>query len=186
MKRLSRSFWLKVVVTFGAVSGFIALYEVTIPDSRYSMLPLGLELWRDPTAVPAPGTRLPFSATAYCKGMVTSSGVAAQAGVVAADPSLLPVGSVIDLYVADAATYNGIYTILDTGPEIKGREVDVYIWSCFEALRFGRRSAHVTVLRLGWNPRATARSLVDRLLRRPENSQPLPARPLPITPGSQN
>jgi 3D (Asp-Asp-Asp) domain-containing protein len=122
---------------------------------------------------------VPFIATAYCKGFVTNSGVAVQKGVMAADPSLLPIGSVVDFDVEDSQ-YDGIYTILDTGPEVKGREVDVYMWSCYEALRFGRKRSHITVLRLGWNPRATTPPLVDRIFRRPEASPPLPSRPLPI------
>jgi len=179
--RLSQSFWWKALVTIVAATAFAAFYEVTIPDSKFSMLPLSFERWLDPSASPTPGARVAFSATAYCKGMVTSSGVAAQRGVVAADPAILPVGSVIDMNMDDDK-YDGIYTILDTGPEIKGREVDLYMWSCYEALAFGRRSAHVTVLRLGWNPRATTTSLVDRLLRRAESKAPLPSRPLPIDP----
>jgi 3D (Asp-Asp-Asp) domain-containing protein len=183
--RLARSFWWKALVTAIAVGGFLALYEVTIPDSKFSMLPLAFERFLDPSAPPAPGARIAFSSTAYCKGLVTSSGVAVQKGVMAADPTLLPVGSVIDFSVNEAK-YDGIYTILDTGPEIQGREVDIYLWSCYEALRFGRRSAHVTVLRLGWNPAATTPSLVDRIFRRPEAPAPLPSRPLPIAPGGQN
>ena len=87
-------------------------------------------------------------------------------------------------FSANDPNYDGIYTILDTGPEIQGREVDVYMWSCNEALRFGRRSAHVTVLRLGWNPAATTPSLMDRIFRRAEPNAPLPSRPLPVAPGS--
>ncbi len=183
--RLARSFWGKAFVTIVAASAFVWLYEVTIPDSKFSMLPLGFERWGDPSAAPTPGARVAFSATAYCKGLVTNSGVAVQHGSVAADPSILPIGSVIDLNLDDDK-YDGIYTILDTGPEIRGRELDVYMWSCFEALRFGRRPAHVTVLRLGWNPRATTPRLVDRILRRPEPKPPLPSRPLPIAPDGQN
>jgi 3D (Asp-Asp-Asp) domain-containing protein len=183
--RLARSFWWKAFVMLSAMVGFVAVYEVTIPDSKFSMLPLALERFLDPSAPPAPGARVPFSATAYCKGLVTSSGVAVQKGVIAADPTLLPVGSVIDFSVNDAK-YDGIYTILDTGPEIHGHEVDVYMWSCYEALRFGRKSAHVTVLRLGWNPGATTPSLIDRIFRRspPKEEAPsLPSRPLPVAPG---
>jgi 3D (Asp-Asp-Asp) domain-containing protein len=176
---LTRSFWLKAFVTIVAVGSFVRLYEVTIPDSKISMLPLDFERALDPTAPPAPGVRLAFSATAYCKGMVTSSGVAVQTGVVAADPALLPVGSVIDVHIGDQR-YDGIYTVLDTGPEIQGRDVDLYMWSCNEALSFGRRAARVTVLRMGWNPRATTRSFVDRLFKRPDNASPLPSRPLPL------
>src|SRR6185503_1961096 len=171
--RLSQSAPWKVFITLLAIGGFVWLYEVTIPDSKYSMLPLALEQFLDPSAPPVPGARVSFSATAYCKGLVTTSGVAAQKGVMAADPSLLPVGSVIDFSINDPK-YDGIYTILDTGPEIHGREVDVYMWSCFDALKFGRKSAHVTVLRLGWNPAATMPSLMDRIFRRTEQREPLP------------
>jgi 3D (Asp-Asp-Asp) domain-containing protein len=124
-----------------------------------------------------PGARLAYSATAYCKGIVTTSGVAVQSGVAAADPELLPVGSVVEI---DSLTerYNGIYTIMDTGPAVQGRQVDVYMWSCNEALEFGRRPIHLTVLRLGWNPRATTPSFLDRFLKRGEQV-PLPARPFP-------
>jgi 3D (Asp-Asp-Asp) domain-containing protein len=42
---------------------------------------------------------------------------------------------------------------MDTGPAVNGRHVDLYLWSCNEALSFGRRDAVITVLRLGWHPR---------------------------------
>lgn len=177
---LTRSWMGKALVTFVAVAGFVWLYEDTIPDSKFSMLPLGFEAPADPAVPPVPGQRQTFSATAYCKGLVTSSGVAAQTGVVAADPALLPVGSVVELTVDDAR-YDGIYTVLDTGPEIRGRDVDVYMWSCYEALEFGRRPARVTVLRLGWNPKATTPTFINRLFKRPGHAPaPLPSRPLPL------
>ncbi len=177
--RISRSLWLKGLVMLAAVGGFVWLYEETIPDSKLSVRPIGFDTPLDPTNRPAPGVRQAFSATAYCKGLVTSAGVAAQTGVVAADPSLLPIGSVVDVTVDDER-YSGIYTVLDTGPEIKGRDVDIYMWSCHEALRFGRRPARVTVLRLGWNPRATTPSFINRLFNRPDTKMPLPSRPLPL------
>jgi 3D (Asp-Asp-Asp) domain-containing protein len=179
---LARSFWWKALVT--AVSGgvFIWLLQETILDSKYVTRPLTLiEPAFDPIANPAPGARLAFTATAYCKGQITSSGVNVQNGVTAADPTLLPTGSVVQLDFTDDK-YDGIYTVLDTGPEIQGRELDVYMWSCTEALEFGRRPVRMTVLRLGWNPHATTRSLMDRLLRKPQapaEPDPLPSRPLP-------
>jgi hypothetical protein len=57
--------------------------------------------------------------------------------------------------------------VLDTGPAIQGRKIDLYMWSCHEALAFGRKPVRLTVLRLGWNPRATAPGFLDRLFRRP-------------------
>lgn len=164
---LARSFWWKAIVTALGAGLFVWLLEATMLDSRYVLLPLSLiEPNFDPTAPPAPGARLAFTATAYCKGMVTSSGVTAQSGVTAADPTLLPAGSVVQLdFKADQ--YDGIYTVLDTGPEVQGREIDLYMWSCNEALRFGRTPVRMTVLRLGWNPHATTRSFFDRFRARP-------------------
>jgi 3D (Asp-Asp-Asp) domain-containing protein len=173
----ARSGWQKLFATVVLLIVFIAIYDVTIRDSRYSVLP-GLTRAADPSGAPVPGVQLAFSATAYCKGLVTSSGVAAQAGVMAADPALLPVGSVVD-FAVDNPKYDGIYTILDTGPEIRGREVDLYIWSCYEALDFGRRPAKLTVLRLGWEPKATTERWFDRLFKKPGSKAPLPSRPLP-------
>jgi len=171
---ISGSFWRKSIVTAVAACAFISWYEVTALDSKYAARQVTL---RETSALPMPGARLSYSATAYCKGIVTTSGVAVQSGVAAADPELLPVGSVVEI---DSLTerYNGIYTIMDTGPAVQGRQVDVYMWSCNEALEFGRRSIHLTVLRLGWNPRATTPSFLDRFLKRGEQV-PLPARPLP-------
>jgi 3D (Asp-Asp-Asp) domain-containing protein len=171
---ISGSFWRTSFVTTVAACGFVSLYEVTALDSKYAARNAVL---RETTALPAPGARLAFSATAYCKGLETASGVAVQSGIVAADPELLPVGSVVEIDSLPGR-YNGIYTVLDTGPAVQGRQVDVYMWSCNEALQFGRRPIHLTVLRLGWNPRATSPSFFDRIFRRPD-PPPLPSRPLP-------
>jgi 3D (Asp-Asp-Asp) domain-containing protein len=141
---LSGSFWRRGVATAVAACGFVSVYEVTILDSKYAARQAVL---RDTTARPSPGARLAFSATAYCKGIQTTSGVAVQTGIAAADPELLPVGSVIEVDSLPAK-FNGVYTVLDTGPAIQGREIDIYMWSCNEALQFGRRPVHLTVLRL--------------------------------------
>src|SRR3954463_4045548 len=171
---ISDRFWRRTIVTAIAAIGFVSLYEVTALDSKYAARFATLH---DASAMPLPGARLAFSATAYCKGIVTASGVPVQTGVAAADPELLPVGSVVEIDSLPQK-YNGIYTVMDNGPPGQGRQVDVYMWSCNEALQFGRRPIHLTVLRLGWNPRATTPSFLDRLFKRPEQ-QPLPARPLP-------
>src|ERR1700722_12450790 len=141
---IARSLWRKAIVTVVAAAAFVSLYEVTILDSKYAAV------LREATGLPAPGAREPFSATAYCKGITTTSGVPAQAGIAASDPQLLPVGSVIEIDSSEKP-YNGIYTIMDTGPSVQGRQIDIYMWNCNEALDFGRRLIHLVVLRLGWN-----------------------------------
>ena len=173
---ISGSFWRKVLVTGVAAVAFASLYETTILDSKYAARQATL---RETVALPMPGARLAFSATAYCKGITTASGVPVQSGILAADPELLPVGTVVDVDSLPLK-YNGVYTVLDTGPAVQGREIDVYMWSCNEALIFGRRPVHLTVLRLGWNPRATTPSFMDRFFKKPE-PPPLPSRPLPQT-----
>ena len=173
---ISDRFWRRTIVTAIAAIGFVSLYEVTALDSKYVAR---LATLHETLALPMPGSRLAFSASAYCKGIVTASGVPAQTGIAAADPELLPVGSVIEIDSLPQK-YNGIYTVMDTGPAVQGRQVDVYMWSCYEALEFGRKPIHLTVLRLGWNPRATTPSFLDRFFKRQAPApEPLPARPLP-------
>ena len=174
---ISGSFWRKTVVTVVAAGGFVWFFEATILDSKYAAR---LATRLDTSALPAPGARLTFTATAYCKGFVTTSGVAAQNGIAAADPELLPVGSVVEVGSL-SPRYNGIYTILDTGPSVQGRVVDLYMWNCNEAQGFGRQSIRLTVVRLGWNPHATTPGFMDRFFGKPERA-PLPSRPLPLEP----
>jgi 3D (Asp-Asp-Asp) domain-containing protein len=171
---LSGCFWRKVVVTLIAALAFVSLYEVTALDSRYVARSA---VQRDTVALPEPGVRVAFRATAYCKGFQTTSGVVVQTGIAAADPELLPVGSVVEIDSLPRK-YNGVYTILDTGPSVQGRRLDLYMWSCNEALQFGQQPLHVTVLRLGWNPRASAPGFFDRFFTRPETPE-LAARPFP-------
>jgi hypothetical protein len=77
------------------------------------------------------------------------------------------VGSVIQVYRL-GERYNGIYTIMDTGPAVQGRHIDIYLWSCNEALQLGRRDIAINVLRLGWNPKASGPNLIERLFRQRE------------------
>jgi 3D (Asp-Asp-Asp) domain-containing protein len=172
MRIISRSHSRKAVALLIAIAGFVLVYETRILDSeRYSWILGRGEL-------PTPGSRLQFSATAYCKGSTTASGVRVRTGVAAADPTLLPVGSVVNIGTGDSK-YNGVYTVMDTGPEVKGRELDLYIWSCYEALRFGRKPVQVTVLRLGWDPQASSPTLIDRLFRHREAARRTPPPELP-------
>jgi 3D (Asp-Asp-Asp) domain-containing protein len=169
---LSRSSRRKIVVTCGAIVGFWLVYEVTIIDSRSAA---GQAQLVEETAMPAPGLRLRFKATAYCKGETTASGAAVRTGIAASDPAVLPVGSVVQIDLPDPK-YSGIYTIMDTGPAVQGRKIDIYMWNCHEALRFGLRDVHVRVLRLGWNPQASGRR-ADALFRRREDARPAAAPP---------
>jgi 3D (Asp-Asp-Asp) domain-containing protein len=157
MLLLSRSLRRKLLATGLSALVFTLLYQATVFDS----LTIG-EAGLGAMAAPERGARAAFSATAYCRGLTTASGVAVRAGIAASDPKVLPTGSVVQVDgVGDK--YSGIYTVLDTGPEIQGRELDLYIWNCDEAVQFGRRQATVTVLRRGWNDgRGTPKDVARR------------------------
>ena len=99
-----------------------------------------------PVAVPRPGTMFRVSATAYCDTGLTKSGTHTRRGIVAADPRVLPLGTVVRVDGL-APRHNGVYTVTDTGRDIKGREIDIFIPNCTTAVRFGRQTARVRVLR---------------------------------------
>src|SRR5688500_7532649 len=166
MRVISGSLWRKIVALVVAITGFVFLYETRSIDSTALQSLIG-------DSRPAAGSRLPFNATAYCKGHTTASGVGVRSGIAAADAALLPVGSVLNVGTGDAR-YNGVYTVMDTGPKVQGRVLDLYMWSCHEALKFGRRPVQVTVLRLGWDPKASSPGLIDRLFRGREARRRIP------------
>ena len=151
---LSRSTWRKLTVAGIATVGFVLLYEVSMFDSRDGAPDGPVDL-----TLPVAGSRHLFTATAYCKGTTTASGVGVRSGIAASDPAILPLGSVVNITTEDPK-YRGVYTIMDTGPAVHGRLVDLYMWSCYEALDFGRQPIELTVLRLGWDPDASTPSLI--------------------------
>ena len=174
---LSRSNTRRLVVMLVVIGGLMLFYEAT----TFDLLPWGGMPGAVNPSAPVPGSRLDFSATAYCKGTTTASGAEVRTGIAAADDAILPVGSVVNVST-DNVRYNGVYTIMDTGPRVQGRVLDLYMWSCKEALVFGRKPIQVTVLRLGWNPQASTPSFIDRLFRRRERARvevPPPADPPP-------
>lgn len=83
-----------------------------------------------------------FTATAYCLKGRTAMGHGVRRGIIAADPRILPLGSRISI----SGAYSGTYLVSDTGGGVKGRELDIWMPSCSEARRFGRRSVSVTFL----------------------------------------
>src|SRR5829696_4581980 len=90
---------------------------------------------------------LKFTASAYSAEGQTASGKQTREGrTVAADPTILPVGTRIQ--VADAGPYSGEYVVHDTGRTIKGREIDIFIDKRAEAKQFGRKPVRVRVLAL--------------------------------------
>ncbi|HKE29152.1 MAG TPA: 3D domain-containing protein [Bryobacteraceae bacterium] len=93
-------------------------------------------------------------ATAFSMHGKTQLGVHAQEGVVAADPRIFPLGTVVR--ISDAGPYSGSYVVTDTGSRIIGHRIDIFIASRLEARRFGRKRVSVHVLR--WGDRAANRA----------------------------
>lgn len=91
-------------------------------------------------AAGAGASRGAFSATAYCLSGKTAMGHGVRRGIIAADPRVLKLGSKVTI---NAGPYSGTYLVSDTGGSIKGKKLDIWVPSCSEARRFGRRSVQV-------------------------------------------
>jgi len=91
-------------------------------------------------AVNAGASRGSFSATAYCFSGRTAMGHSVRRGLIAADPRVLKLGSKV---VIEAGPWSGTYLVSDTGGAIKGKKIDIWVPSCGEARRFGRRSVQI-------------------------------------------
>jgi 3D (Asp-Asp-Asp) domain-containing protein len=83
-----------------------------------------------------------FSATAYCLKGRTASGTGVRRGIIAADPRVLPLGTRVNITGNQA----GSYVVADTGGKIKGKRIDIWMASCADARRFGRRNVNISVL----------------------------------------
>ncbi len=101
----------------------------------------------DAAAASTPARTEDFEATAYCVTGITKSGAKVAPGHVAADPKVIPLGSMI--YV-DSPLMGGIYQVLDTGEMVKGKIIDIFIPSYQDCVDFGRRAVKVQVLRYGF------------------------------------
>lgn len=84
-----------------------------------------------------------FTATAYCLKGRTASGTGVRRGIIAADPRVLPLGTRINLA---GGGQGGNYVVADTGGKIKGKKIDIWMASCADARRFGRRNVNISVL----------------------------------------
>jgi 3D (Asp-Asp-Asp) domain-containing protein len=83
-------------------------------------------------------------ATAYAGHGRTASGKQVRRGMVAAEPRVLPLGTKVR--VKNAGRYSGVYRVEDTGGEIHGRKVDIYMPSRDAAKQFGRQTVKVEVV----------------------------------------
>jgi 3D (Asp-Asp-Asp) domain-containing protein len=91
-------------------------------------------------AVGAGASRGAFAATAYCLSGRTALGGGVRRGLIAADPRVLRLGSRV---VINAGSWSGTYLVADTGSRVRGKKIDIWVPSCSEARRFGRRSVQI-------------------------------------------
>ena len=89
------------------------------------------------------------AATCYGKadgsGSITATGTAAREGVIAVDPKVIPLRSKV--YVTGSYRDLGVCYAEDTGGNIKGNRIDVYLEGTLQQLlQFGRRSMRVYIL----------------------------------------
>ncbi|KAB3537805.1 DUF348 domain-containing protein [Alkaliphilus pronyensis] len=77
---------------------------------------------------------------------ITRSGTKVRPGVVAVDPSVIPLGTKLYIESTDSTPSYGIAVAEDTGGAIKGNRIDLYYEKRSEALKFGRRDVKVYIL----------------------------------------
>ena len=176
--RIADSYIRKAIVTLVVALLFVFFQQTAMRDSRSEATATSVI---EMSVLPQAGARLQFQATAYCKGETTASGVGVRTGIAAADPAILPVGSVVRLETPNPK-YSGVWTVMDTGPAVRGRIVDLYLWSCKDALQFGRRPVRLTVLRLGWSPENSIPGMVDKMFRKREAESKKAAPPIVAPP----
>ena len=99
-----------------------------------------------------------YTATAYSLRGRTASGRPVSRGLIAADPSVLPLGTRVRV---EAGSFTGEYLVADTGGAVKGRRIDIWTPTAREAMRFGRRAVKLTVLSFGGR-RAKSNSVRSR------------------------
>lgn len=87
-----------------------------------------------------------YMATAYSLRGRTASGMPVARGLIAADTSLLPLGTRVRV---EAGSFSGEYVVADTGGSVRGHRIDIWTPTSREALQFGRRAVKVTVLSFG-------------------------------------
>lgn len=80
----------------------------------------------------------------YCLNGLTRSETPTRESVVATDPEYIPLGSI--LHIEDL----GKFSAEDTGDQVKGNRIDVWISSCQEARQLGVMLKRFKIIRWGW------------------------------------
>jgi peptidoglycan hydrolase CwlO-like protein len=86
------------------------------------------------------GEKLTVSATCYCLTGSTASGLPVGPGIMATDPSVIPLGT-----RASVPGY-GVAVAADTGSAVRGLTIDLWVADCAKAAAFGRQTLTITIL----------------------------------------
>jgi rare lipoprotein A len=89
---------------------------------------------------------LQVTVTAFCVKGTTDSGKQTRRGMVAADPNVLPIGTVVRVSGL-RGRYNGTYTVADTGRAVKGNDLDIFVPDCAAAKKFGKQVGRATIVK---------------------------------------
>jgi len=77
-------------------------------------------------------------------GLTTASGVKVSESVIAVDPTVIPLGSVVEVKYDDGRIERKLAA--DKGGAVKGRKIDIFVWSRQEALKNGRKNVQVRIV----------------------------------------
>jgi 3D (Asp-Asp-Asp) domain-containing protein/peptidoglycan hydrolase CwlO-like protein len=92
-----------------------------------------------PGPPPPSGSKVTVSSTGYCLRGTTATGIPVGWGVIAVDPSFIPLGT--RMFVPGY----GEGVAADTGSAVKGATIDLWFPTCTRALQWGRRTVTITV-----------------------------------------
>lgn len=96
-----------------------------------------------PPPAPAPATsgqKMTVSATGYCLRGTTATGIPVAWGVIAVDPTVIPLGT--KMFVPGY----GQGVAADTGSAVQGAIIDLWFPTCAQAIEWGRRTVTITLL----------------------------------------
>jgi cystine transport system substrate-binding protein len=93
-----------------------------------------------PPPPPPPGGRtMTVSSTGYCLRGTTATGIPVGWGVIAVDPSVIPLGTRMSV------PGYGEGVAADTGSAVKGANIDLWFPTCAQALAWGRLTVTITL-----------------------------------------
>lgn len=116
----------------------------TVQTSRNGSLSYSKVITANATAYDASSCGKSPSHPAYG---VTATGRRAGYGIVAVDPSIIPLGTKLYIESADGSYVYGTAIAADTGGAIKGNRIDLCFNTRSEAISFGRRQMKVYILK---------------------------------------